>query len=76
MYQATIILKDIEDVKRFVSMSMDCKFEVELNYERHIVNAKSIIGVLSLPLSQELELKTGCSESDEFINKIERFLVK
>ncbi len=53
----TIKLTQFEDVKNFVKAAGGCNFDVDLCYNRIVVDAKSILGVLSLDLSKVLTVE-------------------
>jgi hypothetical protein len=53
----TIKLSQFEDVKNFVKAAGGCNFDVDLCYNRVVVDAKSILGVLSLDLSKVLTVE-------------------
>ncbi len=70
-----IKLSTIIDVQKFIStVSMfDC--DVDIVSGRYIIDAKSIIGLLSLDLSKPLDLKIyNCT--DEIEEKLKPFIVK
>ena len=48
-----------EDVKGFVAAATKCDFDIDVFYNRIIIDAKSMLGVLSLDLSRELTVKYG-----------------
>lgn len=48
MTKTLIKLHDPEDVKEFVHVAEQCDFDVDVIYNRVIVDAKSFLGVLSL----------------------------
>lgn len=53
MMQKKIRLR-LEDVKNFVNTASRCNFDIDISYNRYIVDAKSIVGVLGLDLTQPL----------------------
>ena len=53
---ARIKLKKLDDVKDFVAAASECDFDVDIFYNSFIVDAKSILGVLSLDLTRELNV--------------------
>ncbi len=61
----------VEDVSDFVRAAAECEFDVDVNYNRILVDAKSILGVMSMDLNNVLTVKYY-GESDRF----ERFLKK
>ncbi len=54
MKQKRIMLPSIEDAKAFVAAAAKCDFDVDVFYNRIIIDAKSILGVLSLDLRKVL----------------------
>ncbi|MBY0758659.1 MULTISPECIES: HPr family phosphocarrier protein [Sellimonas] len=45
------------DVKEFVTSAEKCDFDIDVFYNRFIVDAKSILGVLSLDLTKTLTVQ-------------------
>ena len=48
MQERTIKLSQIQDVKDFVSAAGRCDFDIDIFYNRITIDAKSILGILSL----------------------------
>jgi len=46
-----------EQVKQFVNIVSRCNCEIDLRSGRHVVDAKSILGIFSLDLSRPLTLE-------------------
>lgn len=59
-----VSLSSIEDVRRFVNAANRCTCEVDVLSGRYVVDAKSIMGLFSLDLSQPVEVKVHGSEED------------
>lgn len=76
MYNANIFLPNVDDVKSFVKAANSCEFDVDLIWSKYVVDAKSIMGVFSLPLSNILELRAECDENNEFVNEIKKYVVE
>mgnify|MGYP002529493129 CR=1 FL=1 len=57
MNEKKIKLMATEDVKEFVKAAETCDFEVDVAYQRILVDAKSLLGVLALGLAKELTVK-------------------
>ena len=74
MKQRKIMLKTIEDAKKFVNASMKCDFDIDVYYNRFLIDAKSILGVLSLDLTRELTVDCH-GESPEFNRTLKKFAV-
>ena len=55
--QRKIRLASILDVKEFVTVAGECDFDVNIFYNHLIVDAKSVLGVLSLDLSKTLTVE-------------------
>lgn len=43
-----------DDVKHFVEVARKCDFDIDIAYNRYVVDAKSILGVFALDLRQFL----------------------
>ena len=71
MKQKRIFLPTIEDAKKFVEAASKCDFEIDIFYNRIIIDAKSILGVLSLDLTRVLTVEYN-GENEE----LEAFLEK
>ena len=57
MQERKIRLNATEDVKEFVNGASQCDFDVDVSYNRVLIDAKSILGVLSLDLSRVLTVR-------------------
>lgn len=69
-----IRLQNSEQAEDFVRLAGTYDFDIDLLYNKIIVDAKSILGVLSLDLSNILTVK--CNVKDEsFENEIKKYSV-
>lgn len=59
-----IDLSKISEVKRFVNVSQDCTAEILLVSGRYTVDAKSILGIFSLDLSNPVSLV--CEDENDY----------
>ncbi|HJB15360.1 MAG TPA: HPr family phosphocarrier protein [Candidatus Blautia excrementipullorum] len=57
MVQHQIRLNAAEDVREFVNAASKCDFDIDIFYNRIIIDAKSILGILSMDLTKELTVK-------------------
>ena len=62
------------EVADFVHAAENCACDVDIFYNRFIVDAKSILGVLSLDLSRELTVRMPIRD-DRFEKQIQRYAV-
>lgn len=65
MRERKIMLTTIEDAKAFVEASTKCDFDIDVFYNRVVIDAKSILGVLSLDLTKVLTVRMH-GESREY----------
>lgn len=68
---ATIKLNGPDEVKEFVQEAGKCDFDIDVFYNRVIIDAKSLLGVLSLDLTKKLSV--DCMGYDK---RFERVLQK
>ena len=57
MKQKRILLPTIDDAKMFVAAATQCDFDIDVYYNRVVIDAKSILGVLSLDLRNILTVQ-------------------
>lgn len=65
MKQKKIMLPTIEDAKAFVAAATRCDFDIDVFYNRVVIDAKSILGVLSLDLRKVLTVRYS-GQNQEF----------
>lgn len=68
MIERQIKLNETEDVKEFVNEAARCKFDIDIFYNRIIIDAKSLLGILSMDLTQNLTVR--CYGEDQRFNKV------
>lgn len=69
MKNVVVSIDSIDKVKRFVNAVSKFPVDFDLRSERYIVDAKSIMGILSMNLSKPIELSIH-SDSDKEIKSI------
>lgn len=74
MSQMKIRLNETADVREFVRAAEKCNFDVDVQCDSVIVDAKSILGIISLGLAKILTVKCH-GESHDFVNEIRKFAV-
>ena len=62
-----LLLSSINDVKDFVNVVSKYDFDVDLTSGRYVVDAKSIMGIFSLDLSQPIKVEVHSDDCDSFI---------
>lgn len=75
MTTAKIRINTIEDVKNFVSVVTGVDFDVDIVSGRYAIDAKSIMGIFSLDLSKELELRIHSDNCGEFLDDIKSYVI-
>lgn len=74
MVEKDIMLTDLESVKKFVQISNDQDFDVDVSCGKYIVNAKSLMGIFSLDLTQVLHITAYCDASHEFVKQLTPYI--
>ena len=75
MKQKRILLPTIDDAKMFVAAATQCDFDIDVYYNRVVIDAKSILGVLSLDLRNVLTVQYD-GENETFEAFLEKMAVK
>ena len=70
-------LASISDVKSFVGVANNQDFEIDLVSGRYIIDAKSIMGIFSLDLSNPIRVEVHASDAtaDSFKNLVKEYVV-
>ena len=76
MKSVPIKLSFAEEVKAFVNTVNRYPYEVDLRAGRHVVDAKSILGIFSLDLSKPITLEIYNDECDDLLKEIDSFIVR
>lgn len=70
-----IKFNSIEEVKKFVNIAGKYGYEIELERDGHTVDAKSIMGVLSLGFEKPLNLIASTENALSLKKEIEDYLL-
>ena len=72
MIERQIRLNATEDVKEFVNEATKCDFDIEVSYNRIVIDAKSLLGILSMDLTRVLTVRCY-GESQRFNEVMTKF---
>ena len=62
----------MKDVKDFVRAAGDCDFDIDVKYNRTIIDAKSLLGMIGLGLQNDLQVCYG-GKNENFENLVDKF---
>ena len=74
MKTSKIKLNEASEVEEFVKAAGKCDFDIDIFYNRVIIDAKSILGIMSMDLTQELTVQCY-GEDKEFDKAIQKFAI-
>ncbi len=74
MKEFTVVLKSISDVKTFVNVVTKYDFEIDLTSGRYVVDAKSIMGIFSLDLTQPIKVEAHSDDCTALMNELAAFI--
>ena len=76
MYNGKIHIQDIDTARAFVALTARYpKLRIMLTCEEYEVDGHSIIGILSLDLSQPLDISVEGDQTDAFVDELRPFTV-
>ena len=64
MKSIDILLNSINDVKNFVNIVNKYDFDIDIISDRYVVDAKSIMGILSLDLTKKITVEAHSEDTD------------
>lgn len=76
MKTVRVCLDSIDKVKGFVNDISRFNTDFDLISGRYVIDAKSIMGIFSLDLSKDLELRIHSDDCGEFLDEIKNFIVE
>ena len=75
MKAVNIKLSLAENVKTFVNIVNKYPYDVDLRAGRHVVDAKSILGIVSLDLSKPIAMEVYDDACDDLLEEIKPFII-
>ncbi len=75
MKAVNIKLSLTENVKTFVNIVSRYPYDVDLRAGRHVVDAKSILGIFSLDLSKPIAMEVYDDACDDLLEEIKPFII-
>ena len=75
MKEVEIRLSLAENVKSFVNIVSRFDYEMDLQSGRHVVDAKSILGIFSLDLSKPVKLIIHIDDCEDILEAVKPFEV-
>ena len=64
-----------ENVKSCVNVVSRYPYDMDLRAGRHVVDAKSILGIFSLDLSKPITLEVYADDCDDLMEEIKPFII-
>lgn len=75
MKSIPIKLSFAEEVKAFVNVVSRYPYDMDLRAGRHVVDAKSILGIFSLDLSKPISLEVYADNCDDLLAELKSFTI-
>ena len=75
MKSIPIKLSFAEEVKTFVNVANRYNYDMDLRAGRHVVDAKSILGIFSLDLSKPITLEVYADDCEDLLEDLKAFIV-
>ena len=75
MKTSKIKLNEASEVEEFVKAAGKCDFDIDVYYNRVVIDAKSIMGIFSLDLSKPIDLNIHADDNvDEIMTMLKPYL--
>ena len=78
MKSVSVLLNTTDNVKSFVELLTKYDYEMDLRSGRYVVDAKSILGLFTLDLSQPIliQYRGDDTDADTFCEQIQKYTVE
>lgn len=70
-----VLLNSMEEIQEFNRVVGQYEYEVDMVSGRYVIDAKSLMGILSLDLSKPVTIQMQGNPNEEFLEKLEKFIV-
>lgn len=74
MNEKKIRLSDTEEVKDFVRAAGKCDFDIDVFYNRVVIDAKSILGMIGIGIKKDIVIKYA-GENHNFERVIDKYAI-
>lgn len=76
MVKMTVKIDTVDDAKQLAGICGTADFDIDLVSGRYVVDAKSVMGILSLDFSNPIELCADCEADNEFLNNLKPYMAE
>lgn len=76
MKKVQICFHQPEDITGFVNIMNQFEYDVDLKSGKNIIDAKSLLGVMTLSKADGIELVIHSDDCDEMLNRIQGYIMK
>lgn len=76
MLEKSLMLRSMDDVKKFVDIANTKSYDIELMSGKYIINAKSIMDVFSLDLTKPVTMVAHCDSVAELARQVAPFALE
>ncbi len=76
MKTVKISLNSIDKVKSFVNVISQFDSDFDLISGRYVIDAKSIMGIFSLDLAQDIDLTIHAEKDEEILDALKEYIVE
>ena len=73
MIKIPVYLRDMYDAKHLVQAATGCKKDVDLICGRYVIDAKSMLGVFSLPRFDQIEINVDETDFEHMKQKLQKY---
>lgn len=74
MNKKMVVFKNIDDIIEFIEKVEKYPYNMDMKRGEYVVDGKSLLGIVNLGFSKEIELKVYADECDDLWNDIEEFV--
>jgi hypothetical protein len=76
MYETVVVIRlsDIDEVRDFVQAAGNCDFAIDVKYNRTLIDAKSLLGMIGVGMQKNIEVCYG-GRNEDFENMVAKYAV-
>lgn len=71
-----VLLKSMDEIQEFNRIVSQYQYEIDMVSGRYVIDAKSLMGILSLDLSRPVTIQMQGTPDEEFLGRMKKFIVE
>ncbi|HIT89411.1 MAG TPA: HPr family phosphocarrier protein [Candidatus Merdenecus merdavium] len=73
MLEVDIKFNNVEDIQKFVEITSNCDYDIDLSIGKYVIDGKSIMGIFTLSLDKPIKMVAHSDRCDDLVKKLKEY---